>query len=139
MSCVVGPSGIFSTARYHFLSWLGQKYGCVKTSWKHSTCTPCFPAASISGRCASTILSRICWGDMSVVPLSPIWISPAFNIVMLTFSSRFLGAARYLDFFLLACPPGKKEGECSRLIRGAAIKRHSRYSRYSRHSRLFYF
>ena len=32
ISWVVSPSGMRSAATYHFLSWLGQKYGCVQTS-----------------------------------------------------------------------------------------------------------
>src|SRR5439155_5656431 len=51
---VVGP-GTLSAASYQRLSWPGQKYGPLKISWRHSTCTPLLPASSIKGTCLSNI------------------------------------------------------------------------------------
>src|SRR5580765_3562229 len=55
---VVGP-GTLSAASYQRLSWPGQKYGPLKISCRHSTCTPFLPASSISGTCLSNIACLI--------------------------------------------------------------------------------
>ena len=62
----------------------------MKTSWKHSTWTPCLPASSISGRWAAIILSLISSGDIEVSPFSDIWIKPPFSFVISRLPRQFI-------------------------------------------------
>src|SRR5688572_14285702 len=88
---VVGP-GTDSAASYQRASWLGQKYGPLKISCKHSICTPFFPAAWTSGMCFSTAAAWIsATGRASSFNGFEHWIKPPRTILDTHSSSGFRG------------------------------------------------
>src|SRR2546423_15675870 len=80
MTSVVGP-GTASAISHHLESWLGQKYGPLKTSCKERIWTPCSPAFSMYGRCFSSIASRTSGTEaLSSFSALLIWMSPHFTM-----------------------------------------------------------
>src|SRR5678815_703659 len=81
MRATVGP-GTSSAAAYQRLSWLGQKYGPLKISWRHRIWTPRFPASSMNGRCFSNIASWIsATGRLSSLIGLAHWMRPLFTML----------------------------------------------------------
>src|SRR5688500_14311197 len=97
-SCInrtVGPSGIFSVASYHFVCCSAQKYGVLKTSWRHKTCTPCLAAWSISFIWCSRFSFLICSTGASTGAALCDWIKPPLTIRGICLS--LLSRARVAD------------------------------------------
>src|SRR5512140_1817927 len=88
ISSIVGP-GIGSAVSHHLLSWLGQKYGPQKISWRQRIWTPRLPASSIIGRCLSIIACLIdsTFAESSLSGLD-IWISPPTTVLAIRTTSR---------------------------------------------------
>src|SRR3954468_5939454 len=86
---VVGPSGIFSVALYHFVFCSAQKYGPVKISCMQTIFTSSFPACSRNFRCFSMLASRIFSSGASVGPAWLAWIKPHFTTRAIQFSLWF--------------------------------------------------
>ena len=72
ISCVVGPSGIFSTESYQRVDCSAQKYGPVKISCMQMICTPAAPASSMYFSVFSSCASRILSSGSSELPASDV-------------------------------------------------------------------